>query len=140
MVNTRSTNNGRVLQKLPTRAERDRAVKLYTETRLPVGEIAAHLRVSRSTIHRWLQAAGVELRGPMGPRESYLDELGVDEAAATQRMAIVMAELGALKQGQNSIEATVRELTRTVAELKGALEYHMRLTQEFIAKSGIPED
>lgn len=135
MVNNGSTNNGRVQHRLPTRAERDRAVKLYTETRLPVGEIAAHLRVSRSTIHRWLQAAGVELRGPMGPRESYLDELGVDETASVQRMAIVMEALGALKNGQASIEADVRELTKAVAELKGALEYHMRLTQEFIART-----
>ena len=57
---------------MPTRAERDRAVRMYTETRLPVGEIAKRMGVSRATIHRWLQSADVEHRGPMGPRGTYV--------------------------------------------------------------------
>lgn len=100
---------------MPTQAERDRAVRLYTVTRLPVTEIARRMNVSRSTVHRWLQGSGVDLRGPMGPRTTY--EAG-DEDQIGDLAEILGRVVAALTEQREAIEAQTEVLRELLSRLQ----------------------
>ena len=133
MVDKRKPSKG-VSRLATARQERDRAVKLYTETRLPVGEIATHMGVSRQTVHRWLRAAGIELRGPMGPRDRYveLDEATSDDGAASalmREMGLLHGEIAEVRRLLSDAMLVQSEAAKAHAEMAGVLGHHMAIVE-----------
>lgn len=110
--------------------ERDLAIRLYSDTRLPVDDIGEFVGVTRQTIYDWLDKAGVPLRGPMGPRsrlgadsdEGASDTMQLDDVTQVQAMAVLRAEHAEHARQYQMIQRQLGELSSAIASLKGSLE------------------
>lgn len=113
-------------------AERDRelAIRMYTETRLPVAEIAATVRVSRQTVQNWVRAAGVPQRGSSGPYKGDQEDEEPSDRPRTQYSGVGVEMLhrqSAIEHDLNNLTRLVVEQGQQVARLIGAVETVLRL-------------
>lgn len=111
--------------------ERNLALKLYAESRLPVEEIASIFGVSRQTIHAWLKAANIPQRGPMGPRKTSGVDTGGDAATteiSSTALTIMQVEHGELLRNQENMVRQLSDLANAVATLKGSLDVLIALS------------
>lgn len=104
-------------------AEEDRAlaIRLYRDSRLPAQEIAVLVNVSRQTVHNWVKAAGVPLRGTHSgtlSMDDSPDDMPVPEAVADLRVRSVLDAIATVREDLSSGQESLRALTARVAALE----------------------
>lgn len=110
--------------KMPSREqERAEAIRLYTDTRLPVDEIGAMFGVSRTTVHNWLKSAGIPQRGAMGPRKTLeeRDEIAHELTAGSAERAVPKGEHAQILNLVNEVLRQQDEILHAMARLEGSL-------------------
>lgn len=135
------TREGRVKKVASSAKDKQEAVRLYQETDLTVEEIASRFNVTRPTIHRWADEAGVPVRGARGPRpkdrprkpppsaEGLLGRL-MDENRELRRE--LAAFLGAAETQWAHTNQALEALTATVNQLLGRLQAQQETTSEYV--------
>ena len=126
-----------------TKKARAEAVRLYTETDLTTEEIGARYGVSRQTVHRWITAAGVPLRGPMGPRNREPEEAQLPADGLPAVLGRLMDAIDELRRELSAhqayvhaqVEFTQRQLealTQGLNMMQGAQTVHAQSVTEFM--------
>lgn len=105
---------------LPTQRDRDNAVWLYQHTQLPEGVIGERFGVTRQTVHSWVQAAGVPLRGPVPHRSDVEDEIVLSDVDAEQALptavAVVLRALAEQSAALGRIEGSLNALVQLLGQ------------------------
>lgn len=114
------------------RKERQEAIKLYRDTDMSVDDIGSRFGVSRQTVHRWINDAGVPLRGAMGPRSHEEDGDIIAEPSRVDYLRLLVEHDDLVKQiadlvAHQSVEHQelrnqVADLTASTQRLIGRLE------------------
>lgn len=116
-----SSENGNVAPVPQRQLERETAVRLYTETTLPVEDIATMLKVSRTTIHNWLNEAGTPKRGAMGPRGPRPPEMPEPHSELDRELAVLRAELSAAAALAQENSRMLSEVLTCMSMLQGTM-------------------
>jgi transposase-like protein len=95
--------------------EKELAVRLYRDTRLPSADIGQLVGVSRQTVHNWVRAAGVPLRGARSGGPMQADAATGDvfielRIAMETTAAAINANLMALTARVGACEASIQQL------------------------------
>ena len=122
--------------------DRAAAVRLYEESNLTSEQIGAKYGVSRQTVHRWIQSAGVPLRGPRGPRNT--GEVPVVEGEDRHGpFGRILDEIDSLRRDLAELHGSadanwahqqrqLYALTSTLDQLVGAQREHNASVQELL--------